>query len=273
MSTTSSAASMSAPGSWCCRRTRREGRGGPCPRYGFIRRRAGVVMTFAVGPAGDELLEARRCSDEGTVAEAEHGQRIRRRLALGAPSHCVCRGGAGGASRGFLSRCSARSASARRKRRRRRCRSPMKAKPRKILRAKRLSSSWSIPAARPIASAPATGAISRSRQPQSKPGRLVQQFLPGQRNQSGLRRRHRHAAMENGKPYSELPNAFRYRNEIVAVAPATEGPDRAGAGHDRKRPDARKGDIVAGANGLMVAGHGADKRGASLNYTPVSEKR
>ena len=25
-----------------------------------------------------------------------------------------------------------------------------------------------------------------------------------------------HAATENGKPYSELPNAFRYRNELVA---------------------------------------------------------
>ena len=34
----------------------------------------------------------------------------------------------------------------------------------------------------------------------------------------------------------------------------------------------RKGDIVAGADGLVVAGHAADKRGASLNFSPASER-
>jgi len=32
------------------------------------------------------------------------------------------------------------------------------------------------------------------------------------------------------------------------------------------------GDIVAGDNGLQVAGRGADKRGASLNFSPVPER-
>ena len=39
-----------------------------------------------------------------------------------------------------------------------------------------------------------------------------------------------------------------------------------------KDPTLRKGDIVAGENGLVVAGRGADKRGASLNFSPASER-
>jgi hypothetical protein len=35
-------------------------------------------------------------------------------------------------------------------------------------------------------------------------------------------------------------------------------------------PTLRKGDIVAGADGLMISGRGADKRGASLNMSPAS---
>jgi hypothetical protein len=30
--------------------------------------------------------------------------------------------------------------------------------------------------------------------------------------------------------------------------------------------------VVAGDNGLLVAGRGADKRGASLNFSPVPER-
>ena len=37
-------------------------------------------------------------------------------------------------------------------------------------------------------------------------------------------------------------------------------------------PTLRKGDIVAGEDGLMVAGRGADKRGASLNFSPASDR-
>jgi hypothetical protein len=39
-----------------------------------------------------------------------------------------------------------------------------------------------------------------------------------------------------------------------------------------KDPTLRKGDIVAGENGLLVAGRGADKRGAELNFSPASDK-
>ena len=71
------------------------------------------------------------------------------------------------------------------------------------------------------------------------------------------------AATENGKPYSELPNAFRYRTEIVAGC-TCNGKDQFGLAPVKieNDPTLRKGDIVAGADGLMVAGRGADKRGA-----------
>jgi hypothetical protein len=81
------------------------------------------------------------------------------------------------------------------------------------------------------------------------------------------------AATDNGKPYSELPNAFRYRNELVAGC-TCNGTDQIGLASVKieNDPTLRKGDIVAGADGLMVAGRGVDKRGASLNFSPASER-
>ncbi|WP_291686945.1 DUF2865 domain-containing protein [Bradyrhizobium sp.] len=80
------------------------------------------------------------------------------------------------------------------------------------------------------------------------------------------------AATASGKPYSELPNAFRYRTEIVAGC-SCNGKDQFGLAPVRIEDDAtvRRGDLVAGADGLMVAGRSADKRGASLNFTPASK--
>jgi Protein of unknown function (DUF2865) len=79
------------------------------------------------------------------------------------------------------------------------------------------------------------------------------------------------AATEAGKPYSELPNAFRYRNEIVAGC-TCNGKDQFGLAPVSIENDAtlRKGDIVAGANGLLVANPAADKR-AALNFSPLPE--
>ena len=79
-----------------------------------------------------------------------------------------------------------------------------------------------------------------------------------------------HAATENGKPYSELPNAFRYRDEMVAGC-TCNGKDQIGLAPVKIEddPTLRKGDIIASGGGLMVAGRGADKRGASLNMSPV----
>jgi hypothetical protein len=80
------------------------------------------------------------------------------------------------------------------------------------------------------------------------------------------------AATENGKPYSELPNAFRYRKEIVAGC-TCNGKDQLGLASVKIEddPTLRKGDMVAGSSGLVVAGRGADKRGAALSFAPASE--
>ena len=81
------------------------------------------------------------------------------------------------------------------------------------------------------------------------------------------------AATETGKPYSELPNAFRYRNEIVAGC-TCNGKDQIGLAPVKIEddPTLRKGDIVVGAGGTLAAGQGADKRGASLNFSSASQQ-
>lgn len=80
-----------------------------------------------------------------------------------------------------------------------------------------------------------------------------------------------HATTSTGKSYSELPNAFKYRNEVVAGC-TCNGKDQAGLAPVSidKDPTLRKGDIVAGADGLMIANPGTGKR-AELNFTPVPE--
>ena len=81
------------------------------------------------------------------------------------------------------------------------------------------------------------------------------------------------AATETGKPYSELPNAFRYRNEIVTGC-TCNGKDQIGLAPVKIEddPTLRKGDIVVGAGGTLAAGQGADKRGASLNFSSASQQ-
>ena len=80
-----------------------------------------------------------------------------------------------------------------------------------------------------------------------------------------------HAATQAGKPYSQLPNAFKYRNETVAGC-TCNGKDQAGLAPVSidKDPTLRKGDIVAGANGLMIANQGSGRH-AELNFTPLPQ--
>lgn len=81
-----------------------------------------------------------------------------------------------------------------------------------------------------------------------------------------------HAATASGKPYSQLPNAFRYRTEAVAGCTCT-GKDQAGLATVpvENDPTLRKGDIVAGANGLVVANPEGGKH-AEVNFTPLPDK-
>jgi hypothetical protein len=80
------------------------------------------------------------------------------------------------------------------------------------------------------------------------------------------------AATAAGKPYSQLPNAFRYRTEAVAGCTCT-GKDQAGLASVpvENDPTLRKGDIVAGANGLVVANPDGGKH-AEANFTPLPDK-
>jgi hypothetical protein len=80
------------------------------------------------------------------------------------------------------------------------------------------------------------------------------------------------ATTESGRPYSDLPNAFRYRNELVEGC-TCNGKNQTGLAPVRieNDPTIRRGDIVAVENGLMVADRSADKRGASLNFSPASK--
>jgi Protein of unknown function (DUF2865) len=80
------------------------------------------------------------------------------------------------------------------------------------------------------------------------------------------------AVTEQGKPYSELPNAFRYRDELVSGC-TCNGKDPAGlaAVKIEDDPTLRRGDIVASPEGLMVAVRGTERRGASLAFSPAPD--
>lgn len=76
------------------------------------------------------------------------------------------------------------------------------------------------------------------------------------------------ASSDTGKSYANLPNAFLYRKELIAGC-TCNGKDPAGlaAVKIEDDPTLRKGDIVAGTDGLMVAGR--SRRSAALNFTPA----
>lgn len=76
-------------------------------------------------------------------------------------------------------------------------------------------------------------------------------------------------ASGGGKNYSELPNAFRYRNEIVSGC-TCNGKDQFGLAKVNvdDDPTLRKGDLVASASGLMVAS--PDRRRGDLKLSPAS---
>lgn len=82
------------------------------------------------------------------------------------------------------------------------------------------------------------------------------------------------ATSDSGKSYSDLPNAFRYRNEIVSGC-TCNGKDPVGLASLKAEddPTLRKGDIVAGSDGLVVANRNAnDRRGVAMNFSPLPDK-
>ena len=82
------------------------------------------------------------------------------------------------------------------------------------------------------------------------------------------------ATTESGKAYSSLPNAFRYREELVSGC-TCNGKDPVGLASISIKDDktVRKGDLVAGENGLIVATRGADrKRGRVADFSPAPQR-
>lgn len=77
------------------------------------------------------------------------------------------------------------------------------------------------------------------------------------------------AATSGGQPYADLPNAFRYRTELVAGC-SCNGKDAFGLAPVKIDEDRtlRSGDIVAGANGLVIATGRVDKRKVA-SFTPA----
>lgn len=82
------------------------------------------------------------------------------------------------------------------------------------------------------------------------------------------------ATTDSGKSYSALPNAFKYREQLVAGC-TCNGKDSVGLASIAIADDKtlRKGDIVAGNGGLVVANQTIGKRrGAVARFSPVPER-
>lgn len=83
-----------------------------------------------------------------------------------------------------------------------------------------------------------------------------------------------HATSDGGKPYSSLPNAFKYREQFVEGC-TCNGKDSVGLASISIDEDKtiRKGDIVAGENGLIVANRAADRKSrTAVNFSPAPQQ-
>src|SRR5437868_3250524 len=81
------------------------------------------------------------------------------------------------------------------------------------------------------------------------------------------------ATNDGGKSYSALPNAFKYREQLVNGC-TCNGKDPVGLASISIDDDKtlRKGDIVAGENGLIVANRAGDKkRGTVADFSPAPQ--
>jgi hypothetical protein len=77
------------------------------------------------------------------------------------------------------------------------------------------------------------------------------------------------ARSEKGQNYSALPNAFRFRKELVAACTCNGKTTGLAPVRLEDDPTLKRGDLVASEQGLMVSA-GSDKRGAQLKLTPAA---
>lgn len=83
-----------------------------------------------------------------------------------------------------------------------------------------------------------------------------------------------HATSDGGKAYSSLPNAFKYREQLVQGC-TCNGKDSVGLAAINISEDKtlRKGDIVAGESGLIVANRTADRKSrTAVNFSPAPQQ-
>lgn len=79
------------------------------------------------------------------------------------------------------------------------------------------------------------------------------------------------ASNEQGKLYSAIPNAFRFRNELVdSCTCGGKGPGGLASVRIEDDPTLRRGDIVASAEGLMVVGDRGRNNALKLSPAPSS---
>jgi len=78
------------------------------------------------------------------------------------------------------------------------------------------------------------------------------------------------AETNGGKSYSALPNAFKYRTEVVDGC-TCNGKDHFGLARVSidNDPTLRKGDVVASEDGLKVANRTGSGKRAELNFSPA----
>lgn len=81
------------------------------------------------------------------------------------------------------------------------------------------------------------------------------------------------ATTDGGRAYSSLANAFKYREQLVAGC-TCNGKDSVGLASIAIAEDKtiRKGDIVAGEGGLVVANQTASRNRGTANFSPVPER-
>jgi len=109
--------------------------------------------------------------------------------------------------------------------------------------------------------------------PTASPSQLCSAFCPATQTRIFRGNEIQTAVGQDGSRYQELKNAYLYRKQLVSGC-TCNGKDQVGLAPVKieKDPTLRKGDIVAGENGLLVAGRSADRRGAELNFSPASDK-
>ena len=129
-------------------------------------------------------------------------------------------------------------------------------------------------AARPIACGPATAAISRS--PASDKHSRAQtcnSFCPASETKVFYGSNIDNAPPTTASPIRTCRTRSASATSWSAAAPATARIGGLAPVKIENDPTLRKGDIVAGENGLLVAGSSADRRGAELNSRPPPTER